>query len=139
VQLFPPGIPQLYYVGLLAGVNDMALLERTGVGRDINRHRYTAEEVQGELHRPVVRDLIELIRLRNDRPAFHGEVRVGRTSEQVLALRWQAGDAHAELIAEFDMGRWTVRHGERGAERASTLGCLGPQWRVPEATVAWSA
>ena len=139
VQLFLPGIPQLYYVGLLAGGNDMALLERTGVGRDINRHRYTAEEVQRELHRPVVRDLIELIRLRNTHPAFHGELRVGRTSEQVLALRWQTGDAYAELIAEFDTGRWTVRHAERGAERTVALTCVGPEWRVPEATVAWSA
>ena len=139
VQLFLPGIPQLYYVGVLAGGNDMALLERTGVGRDINRHRYTAEEVQEQLHRPVVRDLIELIRLRNTHPAFHGEVRVGRTSERVLALRWQAGDAHAELIVEFDTGRWTVRHGEHGVEHAVTLDCVGPQWRLPEATVAWSA
>ena len=38
VQFFIPGIPQVYYVGLLAGTNDMELLARTQVGRDINRH-----------------------------------------------------------------------------------------------------
>jgi sucrose phosphorylase len=38
LQCFVPGIPQIYYVGLLAGGNDMDLLRRTGVGRDINRH-----------------------------------------------------------------------------------------------------
>lgn len=65
----------------------------------------------------MVRDLIELIRLRNTAPAFHGELRGGRTSGQVLALRWQARDAHAQHIAQFDTGRWTVRHGERGNER----------------------
>ena len=42
LQFWAPGIPQVYYVGLLAGHNDMDLLARTGAGRDINRHFYTA-------------------------------------------------------------------------------------------------
>ena len=54
IQFFAPGIPQVYYVGLLAGRNDMELLRRTGVGRDVNRHHYTAAEVNDELRRPVV-------------------------------------------------------------------------------------
>ena len=45
IQFFVPGIPQVYYVGLLAGENDMDLLTRTKVGRDINRHYYSREEV----------------------------------------------------------------------------------------------
>jgi len=36
--MFAPGIPQVYYVGLLAGENDIALVESTKNGRDINRH-----------------------------------------------------------------------------------------------------
>ncbi len=32
IQFFAPGIPQIYYVGLLAGRNDLDLLQRTGVG-----------------------------------------------------------------------------------------------------------
>ena len=43
IQFFAPGIPQVYYVGLLAGTNDMELLARTQVGRDINRHYYTLQ------------------------------------------------------------------------------------------------
>src|SRR6185312_13407228 len=64
IQFFVPGIPQVYYVGLLAGTNDMELLARTGVGRDINRHYYDCEEVERNLQRPVVAGLLELIRLR---------------------------------------------------------------------------
>jgi sucrose phosphorylase len=37
IQFFAPGVPQIYYVGLLAGENDMALLAKSGVGRDIIR------------------------------------------------------------------------------------------------------
>jgi sucrose phosphorylase len=38
-------LPQVYYVGLLVGVNDMDLLRRTGEGLDINRHYYAAQEI----------------------------------------------------------------------------------------------
>lgn len=38
IQFFSPGVPQVYYVGLLAGSNDEAGMKRTGEGRAINRH-----------------------------------------------------------------------------------------------------
>ena len=72
LQFFAPGIPQIYYVGLLGGTNDMALLNKTHVGRDINRHYYCADEVQSALATPMVHRLIDLIRLRNEHPAFDG-------------------------------------------------------------------
>ena len=43
VQLFLPGEPQIYYVGLLAGTNDMELFARSGQGRDVNRHVYSPD------------------------------------------------------------------------------------------------
>ena len=52
IQFFAPGVPQVYYVGLLAGTNDMDLLRRTGVGRDINRHYYTRAELEEQLEPP---------------------------------------------------------------------------------------
>ena len=76
LQFFAPGIPQVYYVGLLGGSNDMELLARSGVGRDINRHYYTAAEIDAALRRPMVQKQMELIRLRNTHPAFAGQFRV---------------------------------------------------------------
>ena len=61
-------------MGLLAGGNDMDLLRRTGVGRDINRHYYTRGELQQALKRPVVQSLLALLRLRNAHPAFRRDV-----------------------------------------------------------------
>jgi len=97
IQFFAPGIPQVYYTGLLAGTNDMELLARTGVGRDINRHYYTASEIDAALQRPVVRKLIELIRLRNEHAAFAGEFHVPETGDDELVLEWKNGDAYARL------------------------------------------
>ena len=54
IQFFTPGIPLVYYVGLLAGANDIERVESTKVGRDINRHPFTVDEAAGELERPVV-------------------------------------------------------------------------------------
>ena len=49
LQCFAPGIPQVYYVGLLAGENDIELLESSKEGRNINRHYYTLEEIDREV------------------------------------------------------------------------------------------
>jgi hypothetical protein len=49
------------YVGLLAGRN----APYTGDARETNRHRFTAEEIDRALQQPVVKALLELVRLRN--------------------------------------------------------------------------
>ena len=100
LQFFTPGIPQVYYVGLLAGTNDMELLARSGVGRDINRHHYTRDELDQELERPVVCALLDLIRLRNSHPAFSGSFSVGG-SGAVIELAWSRGAASAVLAADL--------------------------------------
>ena len=105
VQFFLPGVPQVYYVGLLAGEKDMALLARTAVGRDINRHRYSRAEIDAALTRPVVQDLLALIRLRNRHPAFAGTFELRTSDAQTLSMRWTAGAAHASLSVRFaDLG-----------------------------------
>jgi sucrose phosphorylase len=101
IQFFLPGVPQVYYVGLLAGRNDLALLERTGTGRDINRRFYTRGEVAEALEQPVVADLCELIRLRNTHPAFGGEFALLPSAEGTLALLWRQGDAEARLQVDL--------------------------------------
>ena len=97
IQFFLPGIPQVYYVGLLAGWNDVALLERTGTGRDINRHHYSSDEIQRELQRPVVVQLLDLIRLRNTHAAFQGAFSLLASDDAQLHLRWDAPGHYAEL------------------------------------------
>ncbi len=108
IQLFLPGIPQVYYVGLLAGRNDMALLARTHVGRDINRHFYSASEVRAALTHPVVQDLLALIRLRNTHRAFSGVFRLLDSNSKTLILRWEAAAEFAELRVELDSARYEL-------------------------------
>lgn len=69
-QVFAPGIPQVYYVGLLAGLNDIELLEKTKEGRNINCHYYSLQEIEKEVKRLVVQKLLHLLTWRNQFAAF---------------------------------------------------------------------
>lgn len=101
IQFFLPGVPQVYYVGLLAGHNDMQLLTRTHVGRDINRRYYTRGEVDQAVRKPLVADLFDLIRLRNTHPAFSGTFELATSPEHTLDLRWRNGADFAHLYLDL--------------------------------------
>lgn len=121
LQFFLPGVPQVYYVGLLAGHNDTALLARTGVGRDINRHYYTPEELHDALQRPVVQSLCALIRLRNEHPAFQGSFSLGDSADGVLMLCWKNTDHDAELLIDFRDDSYHLRVSDAGSMREIDL------------------
>ena len=97
IQLFTPGVPQIYYVGLLAGENDLAILDQGGEGRDINRHNYSLNEIEQEVTRDVVQRLIKLIQFRNEHPAFDGEFTVLESDAAAIHLQWQKDDGKCTL------------------------------------------
>lgn len=102
LQFFAPGTPQVYYVGMLAGKNDLELLERTKEGRNINRHYYSMAEIEEEMKRPVVADLVRLMELRSNHPAFGGGFSQTLESDSVLRLTWKTDDRSLSLRADFD-------------------------------------
>jgi sucrose phosphorylase len=101
IQFFAPGIPQVYYVGLLAGKNDVEAVNRTGEGREINRHNYSEEEVGQEVQRTVVKKLIELIQFRNTHPAFNGVFQVIESDNTSLNLSWHNHGDFATLTIDL--------------------------------------
>lgn len=108
IQFFAPGVPQVYYVGLLAGENDMNLLAKTGVGRDINRHFYLPDEVEQAIQRPVVQALFDLIRFRNRHPAFNGTFSMPETGGTQITLRWDNGNEWAMLEVDFASSSYAI-------------------------------
>jgi sucrose 6(F)-phosphate phosphorylase len=97
IQFFTPGI-QVYYVGLLAGENDYEQAEKTGDGREINRHNYSLEEIEQSLGKPVVQRLIKLMKFRNEYPAFNGKFNVLESNRDEILLSWQKKDAKCTLF-----------------------------------------
>lgn len=112
VQCFAPGIPQIYYVGLLAGENDIELLEATKEGRNINRHYYTLEEIEKEVERPVVKQLLSLLRFRNTSKAFdlEGEIEISTPDESTIEIVRSSADKQtkARLVANLATKEFTI-------------------------------
>jgi len=106
IQLMTPGIPQVYYVGLFAGVNDMDLLARSGVGRDVNRHRYSRADVEAALDAPVVREQLAALRLRRRSAAFNGTYSSTFSGTEGV-MRWENDGTVVSLA--FDVAHATFR------------------------------
>ncbi|WP_343487501.1 sucrose phosphorylase [Allomuricauda sp. d1] len=88
IQFFVPGIPQIYYVGLFGDDNDMELLAKTNVGRDINRHYYTRDEILKKTASPMFEKLAELMKIRNGHDAFNGQLELSDTGNDELKIKW---------------------------------------------------
>jgi len=121
VQFFAPGIPQVYYVGLLAGKNDLDLLEETKVGRNINRHYYSLNEIDQEVRKPVVQKLIKLMEFRNTYPAFDGAFELVPCKEHELYIVRKSGQYVASLKADFETMQFVIHYSDEQTNKKIEL------------------
>jgi sucrose phosphorylase len=122
IQFFVPGIPQIYYMGLLAGKNDMDLLDKTKVGRDINRHYYSKDEIVADLEKPVVKKLIEIIRLRNESKAFDGDFMIEKTPDHLLSILWKKDFSKAQLTVDLSAMKAEIVFSETDSQTTIFVG-----------------
>jgi sucrose 6(F)-phosphate phosphorylase len=116
IQLFARGVPQVYYVGLLAGENDHAAVAESGEGRAINRRNYSTEEATAALEQKVVQRVLDLVRLRMADPAFGGSLDVSSPSASSVRMTWTLGDDCCELEADLASGRSLIKTRHDGVE-----------------------
>lgn len=111
IQFFVPGIPQVYYVGLLAGENDTENVEKTGEGREINRHNYSLDEIENAVQKPVFKRLLRLIKFRNEHPAFDGKFEIGQSeSDKIIQLSWTNEASTCWLNIDLNSMQSTIKH-----------------------------
>ncbi len=112
IQMFMPGIPQVWYLDLFAGVNDYEAADSGSAGghKEINRTALSKADIDHGLKRIVVQDQLELIRLRNTSAAFGGTLAVGDVPENCLSLTWKNEGCEAQLEADLASLAFTVRH-----------------------------
>lgn len=110
IQFFAPGIPQVYYVGLLAGKNDNDGLKVSGDGRGINRHNFTVDEIEQEIQKEVVQRLMKLIRFRNEYPAFEGEFKVIDCENDKVQLSWQKDEKVCILKIDLNTNKSIIEY-----------------------------
>lgn len=118
IQFFAPGVPQVYYVGLLAGENDVKNVKLTGEGREINRHNFTLEEIQQEVNKEVVQRLLKLIQFRNVYPAFDGDFLVLESSEDEVHLSWKKNEKVCTLNLDLKTNKSVIEYIDESGELA---------------------
>ena len=114
IQMFMPGVPQVWYLDLFAGTNDYEAAKkgRTAGHKEINRTTLNNADIEEGLERPVVLDQLELIRLRNTSPAFKGEMKIIETESHLLHITWQSPEASVSLKADLRDHSFTVYQGD---------------------------
>ena len=103
IQMFMPGVPQVWYLDLFAGTNDYAAVERgdTAGHKEINRTTLRIVNIDSGLKRPIVQDQLKLIRLRNTSPAFNGEMKIIETESPLLHISWRDSEVTLTLKADL--------------------------------------
>lgn len=121
IQFFAPGIPQVYYAGLLAGENDVEAVKSTGEGREINRHNFSEAEIEEAVKKSVVQRLLKLIRFRNDYEAFNGEFMVQDCPRDEIRLSWKKDNKHCDLFIDLKTNKTIINYVNENGEEVRYL------------------
>ena len=105
LQLFMPGKPQVWYLDLFAGENDLEAAAGGGDAghKEINRTNLSAQQMKERLKLPVVKDQLLLMRVRNQCPAFADDAwpEVTLSGASCLHFLWEKNGCRAELTADL--------------------------------------
>ncbi|WP_396596476.1 glycosidase [Dokdonia sp. R86516] len=118
LQIFMPGIPQVWYLDLFAGKNDYEAADAAGTGghKEINRTTLTQEDIERGLEKPVVSKQLELLRLRNTAAAFSGTMTIEIEDVSQLEISWKKHEDTATLKANLTDYSFTITHVSNGVE-----------------------
>lgn len=121
IQLFMPGKPQVWYLDLFAGKNDLEAVSRAGKGghKEINRTNMTSTQIEVALQTYVVKKQLELLRFRNTFPAFgwNSKLTVTSPSAEKIALKWDKGQYTAILTADLSTFAFCVEGSDPNAQK----------------------
>jgi sucrose phosphorylase len=116
IQMFMPGIPQVWYLDLFAGKNNYEATDKGGNAshKEINRTTLTMADIEQGLKTAVVKNQLEIIRLRNTSNAFLGTVAINDAFEDTIDIKWTNHTTTAHLQANLKTYNFTIHHIENG-------------------------
>ncbi|MGZ9734389.1 alpha-amylase family glycosyl hydrolase [Flavobacterium sp. GNP002] len=114
IQMFMPGIPQIWYLDIFAGKNNYEAADNGGSAghKEINRTALSMNDIAEGLKTEIVKKQLEIIRLRNTSDAFSGEVEINDFADDILDIKWTNGTSIAHLIANLNNKGFTIKHTE---------------------------
>jgi sucrose phosphorylase len=119
IQMFVPGIPQVWYLDIFAGKNNYAAADAGGSAghKEINRTTITLDEVNEGLKTDVVQKQLEIIRLRNTALAFSGQVQIDESDATKIDIKWVKDQSVAHLKADLTTLQISIHHHENEVNR----------------------
>lgn len=114
IQLFMPGIPQIWYLDLFAGTNDYEAVERAGEGghKEINRTTLTNKHIEDGLQKDIVLNQLKLIKIRNTSKAFSGEIEIEQSSSLDINIKWTNKSHYAHLQADLKTYKFVISYND---------------------------
>lgn len=118
IQMFVPGIPQVWYLDIFAGKNNYDAANSGGSAghKEINRTTLSMDDVEKGLKTAIVKEQLELIKLRNNCEAFSGHVIINDQDDSILNIKWKNKDSEACLIADLTSYKFDIIVLENGIE-----------------------
>jgi sucrose phosphorylase len=116
IQMFMPGIPQVWYLDIFAGKNNYEAADNGGSAghKEINRTTLSMQDIEQGLKTEVVNKQLEIIRLRNTSDAFSGQVEINDIEDSIIDVKWVNGSTVAHLKANLQTNGFTIEHTENG-------------------------
>ncbi len=123
IQMFMPGIPQVWYLDIFAGKNDYEAADKGGSAghKEINRTTLSLQDIEDGLKTNVVKKQLEIIRLRNTSKAFSGTVKISKTSDKELDILWTNEKHIAHLKANLQNKAFTISYSENDLSKIMTF------------------
>lgn len=123
IQLFMPGIPQIWYLDIFAGKNNYQAADKGGSGshKEINRTTLNMENVREGLKTDIVKNQLELIRFRNTSKAFLGEMKINDTSENEINIQWINNKDTAQFKANLTTYSFSINYIHDDFEKTITF------------------
>lgn len=116
IQMFMPGIPQVWYLDIFAGKNDYEAVEKGGDGahKEINRTTLSIDDIEKGLEKDIALNQLKIMRLRNASKAFLGTMKINETSDDEVDITWRFNENVAQLKANLRTCKFSINHSESG-------------------------
>ncbi len=116
IQMFMPGIPQVWYLDIFAGKNNYEAADNGGSAghKEINRTTLSMQDIEQGLKRDLVKHQLDIIRLRNTSNAFSGRVVINDILDDKIDVEWTNDKSIMHLKADLNDYKFTIEQIEDG-------------------------
>jgi sucrose phosphorylase len=116
LQIFMPGVPEVWYLDLFNGVNDVEAAHKGG-HKEINRTNLSTAQIESRLAHPAVQRQLKLLRFRNTFPAFGFDSQLAITESDAahFTLTWTKDEHKATLAVDLTTHDFEITYSDADA------------------------